>query len=286
MNLPQESITIFTIPKPFEGHIGMIQKNAIQSWKKIDPNAQILLFGNEAGIEQVAKELEVTHVPDIHRNSQGTPLVNGVFQEAQKIAKNRILMYINCDIILLSDFWIALHQVKLSSFDNFLMIGRRIDVDITETIDFKHANWESNIHELALTKGQVSAAICKDYFVYTKPLYAEIPPFAIGRGHWDNWIVYHAHQLNIPVIDATNQITAIHQNHNYAHFSANRGVAYLKGKEAKQNAKLAGGMHVVRGTATNWKLTSSGIQRKLFPSLSLFFDLPRFSKLVTELIFA
>ncbi len=30
-------ITIFAIPKPFKGHIDVIQRNAIQSWTKLSP---------------------------------------------------------------------------------------------------------------------------------------------------------------------------------------------------------------------------------------------------------
>ena len=39
-------ITFFTIPKPFEGHIGTIQRNALASWTKVDSAGQVLVLGD------------------------------------------------------------------------------------------------------------------------------------------------------------------------------------------------------------------------------------------------
>lgn len=276
-------ITIFTIPKAFESHTGVIQTNAIKSWTLLNPKPQIILFGNDKGIDKTSHALGVTHVPHIRSNQYGTPLLDSVFRQAQELAKHSILTYVNADIILLNDFLTAIQNLQSVSFDQFLMIGQRTDLDITDPLDFKILTWEAELRQLAIRNGTLASVVCRDYFVFPKPLYASIPPFAVGRGHWDSWMVYQAHQIGVPVIDATNVVTAIHQNHNYAHLSTKRGVVYVKGEEAKHNAKLAGGMHVIDGAATNWKLTPLGIKRKLLPSLSIFFDLPRYTKLLAEL---
>ena len=42
-------ITIFTIPKAFEGHNGIIQRNAIKSWLKLDPRPHIIPFRQRKG---------------------------------------------------------------------------------------------------------------------------------------------------------------------------------------------------------------------------------------------
>lgn len=283
MLFPEPKITIFTIPKAFEGHIGTIQTNAIRSWTLLHPRPQIILFGSDKGVAEIANTLGVTHVPCIESNQHGTPLLKSVFEQAQKLAQHSVLTYINADIILLSDFLTAIRDIQATSFNQFLIIGRRTDMDITGSLDFDTPSWENQLRQFASQKGTLASVVCRDYFVFPKPLYAKIPPFAVGRGHWDSWMVYHAHQLKIPVIDATNAITAIHQNHDYRHLSVNRGMVYVKGEEAKQNAKLAGGMHVIDGAATNWKLTPTGLRRKYLPFLSIFFDLPRYTKLLAEL---
>jgi len=56
-----------------------------------------------------------------------------------------------------------------------------------------------------------------DYFIFPCGLFRDIPPFAVGRPAWDNWLVYKARSLGLPVIDATKMVTAIHQNHAYSH---------------------------------------------------------------------
>ncbi|MBL1198698.1 MAG: hypothetical protein FWK04_06355 [Nostoc sp. GBBB01] len=287
MNLiyfPEEPITIFTVPKAFKGHIAIIQENAIKSWKLLSPQPQIILFGNDEGIEEVSQKLDVIHVPNIQLNEYGTPLLDGIFRQAHELAKGSILSYVNTDIILLNDFLVAVKQLQTASFDRFIMTGQRTDVNITELLNFDLPNWDTEIRHFALKQGALASIVCMDYFVFPKPLYAEIPSFAVGRGHWDHWMVYYARKLGMPVVDATDVVTAIHQNHNYAHLSGGRGVAYVRGDEAKQNAKLAGDVHMANGFVATWKLTPWGLKKSnsLSAIFSFLVDMPRFVKLVKE----
>lgn len=45
-------ITIFTTAKPFRGHDGVIQRNALESWEFLDPNVQVILFGDDEGTDE------------------------------------------------------------------------------------------------------------------------------------------------------------------------------------------------------------------------------------------
>ena len=40
-------LTIFSCPKPFRGHFGMIQRNAIRSWTLLKPTPDVILIGDE-----------------------------------------------------------------------------------------------------------------------------------------------------------------------------------------------------------------------------------------------
>ena len=71
-------LTILAMPKPFRGHIGIIQRNAIRSWTLLRPSCEIVLFGDDTGVSAAAAELGVRHVPNVARNEYGTPLVNDV----------------------------------------------------------------------------------------------------------------------------------------------------------------------------------------------------------------
>ena len=122
-------LTLFTIPKPFRGHIAVIQRNAIRSWTLLRPACEIILFGHEEGTAEVAAEFGLRHVPEVARNEYGTPLVSDLFAQAQRLATCERLGYVNADIILLSDFLRAVQRIP---FRRFLMIGRRWDLDLDQ----------------------------------------------------------------------------------------------------------------------------------------------------------
>src|SRR5260221_6870593 len=62
-----DMITIFTTAKPFTGHSGVIQRNALKSWKELHADAEVILFGAEEGAAEAANELGVRHVADVKR---------------------------------------------------------------------------------------------------------------------------------------------------------------------------------------------------------------------------
>lgn len=44
-----------------------------------------------------------------------------------------------------------------------------------------------------------------------------MPPLAIGRFWWDNWLVWKARSLDAKVVDASKAVLVVHQNHDYSH---------------------------------------------------------------------
>ena len=131
-------LTIFTIPKPFSGHIGVIQRNAIMSWLSLIPECEVILFGDEPGIREIAQEFGIRHVPEIRKNEYGTPFLDDVFNHAQKIAHHDIICYCNADIIFFNDI---IEAVKKISVREYLMVGERWDVDVTTPLDTSRENW-------------------------------------------------------------------------------------------------------------------------------------------------
>lgn len=251
-------LTIFTTPKQFHGHIATTQTNAIQSWTLLRPECEVILFGNEDDTAEIATKLRIKHIPRVACDNYGTPLVSSMFEIAQDIASFPLICYANADIILMSDFLRAVHQVQLQSF---LLIGRRWNLDINQPIDFSDPSWEECLRTRLAETGKLHRPSALDYFVFTHGLYDDIPPFAIGRPGWDNWMVYRARFLRAPVIDATKAITAVHQNHDYSHHCMGIAGVY-RGKQAKKNLRLLGGREHAFGTHhATWILTSQGIKR-------------------------
>ncbi len=231
-------LTLFSIPKPFRGHIATIQKNAIKSWTLLRPECEIILFGDDGGTAEVAKEFGVRHIPEVARNEFGTPLVNDLFVKAQTMTTNNLLCYVNADIILMSDFLPAVQRVKKKR--RFLLVGQRWDIDLDKPWDFEQPDWEERLQAYVTKTGKLHTRGGVDYFVFPRGLYYKIPPFAIGRTTWDNWLIYKARSLGVPVIDAIGSVTAVHQNHDYAHCSGGE-IGAWKGPEAKHNLEIAGG---------------------------------------------
>src|ERR1019366_7468872 len=97
-------ISFFTTPKPFLGHIGVIQRNAIESWKRVHPQAEVILFGDEEGAAEAARALGARHEHEVDRNSLGTPLLSSLFDRAERLARHDRLCFLNADILLTDDF--------------------------------------------------------------------------------------------------------------------------------------------------------------------------------------
>jgi hypothetical protein len=138
----------------------------------------------------------------------------------------------------MSDFINAVKMV-VSRNRQFLVVGQRWDIDIDKSLDFNKSGWEKQLREHVRTHGKLHLPCGIDYFMFRKGLWNDIPPFAIGRTAWDNWLIYRARSLHTPVIDATELVMAVHQNHDYSHLITGEINAW-KGPEAKRNLEMAG----------------------------------------------
>jgi hypothetical protein len=253
-------LTLFAIPKPFVGHIGVIQQNALESWARLQPRCEVLLMGDDAGTAEAATRFGFQHAGQVRRNEFGTPCVDDLFAQAQARSRHEILAYVNADIVLGADFIEAVERVRRWQ-PRFLVVGQRWDLDVTAPLEFSTA-WEEELRGRLAQGGRLHEPTGIDYFVFPRGLWGELPPFAIGRTVWDNWLIYRARSLGAAVVDATVAITAVHQNHDYAHHPG--GAAGLwQGPEARRNRELAGGEERVYDVRdADWRLTAGGVRRR------------------------
>jgi hypothetical protein len=253
-------LTIFTIPKDFQDHIEVIQRNAIQSWLHLHPPCEVILCGDALGTAEVSAEFGISHIQDINCNEYNTPLLSSAFEHIQRISKNRLVCYVNADIMLLSDLMDAVKKVP---FQEFLLIGQRWDLDLVDPLDFTLPDWSQKLITNVRESGKLHPPSGSDYFIFPKGTIGKIPDFAVGRPGWDNWFIYRARELKRPVIDATRVVTAIHQNHGYQHVPNGQNNSY-RGPEADHNLGLVGGSAYlfILNDATH-KLTSDGLEYAL-----------------------
>jgi hypothetical protein len=252
-------LTFFSTAKPFRGHSATIQRNALQSWKLLSTGVEIVLFGADQGVAEVCGEFGFRHEPYVELKQDGTKSVRSIFGRAQEIARHDLLCYCNCDIVFTDDFVHAIQSLSAGQ-EKFLMVGRRWDLDVSQPIDFSHADWQQMLVERARREGLQRLHYNIDYFVFRRGLFQDIPDLVIGRNHWDQWLVWKAGASGVPVVDASEVVCAVHQNHDYSyHPQGMAGVWYDEATQA--NFRAAGGfrrLHTIEDAT--FYLTPAGIR--------------------------
>ena len=231
-------ITIFITPKGFErDHIALIQRNAIRSWKALGADVDILLIGDDPGVEENAKALGVRYIRDVKRNASGTPMLDDIFRLARENSDSPLLAYVNADIILKRDF-VETSRKILDREKKFLLVGQRWDLDVQVDLEFPQG-WESEFDKDLAARGRRHPAGGSDYFVYPRDIFTSIPPFAIGRSGWDNWMFYEARVKGWKLINCSKAINIIHQDHDYAHLP--NGLPHYRQPESAEMSKQRAG---------------------------------------------
>lgn len=238
-------LTIFAIPKRFEGHFGLIQRNAIQSWARLQPRPELILFGSDEGTAEMAAEVGARHVPQVAVSPAGAPMFDDVIAQGQAHATQATVCFLNADIVLTPE-WMTAVQTVVRWGRPFLMVGRRWNLDVLAPLPFESPTWSQELLRRATSEGKLATNMYIDYFVFPRGGIPPLPPFVIGRPGYDNWLLWNTRKRGIALIDATRAAPVIHQNHDYSHIKAvGRDVGghqtYLRGADTLRNAELAGG---------------------------------------------
>lgn len=235
-------ITFFTCPRPFVGEFDAIQRRAIRSWIEATPDAEVFLLGDERSVMLAAADFMVFHMDGIRDNGYGTPLINDVFETAHIHASHDLLCEVSADVQLYFDDGVL---DTIAGIDRPFVIGQRHDED---------ANGNRTLH----------APYGIDYFIYRKGTLGEIPPFAVGRTGYDNWLVWAAmERWGLTVIDATEVITAVHPDHGRPVYGTREKMLRSDERRANLNLMRKTGCHVLYGVKhAPFVLTDSGEQRR------------------------
>src|SRR5512134_1029700 len=144
-------ITLFSAPKAFTNpHIAMIQRNAIKSWTLL-PEVEVILLGEETGLAETARELNVKHIPNVKCNESGTPLISSMFELVRQNSDSDLLCIINADMILMNDFIEAARKSRILR-DKFVLLSQRWDLDIAQPIEFTKS-WPNHLRSTVQHQG-------------------------------------------------------------------------------------------------------------------------------------
>lgn len=223
-------LTIFSLPKPFSGPSGDLQRTAVASWAAID-GAQVVLLGEDDGIAEAAAAAGVEHGGPILVDD-GTPRLDDAFAVVARLARHPLLCYVNADVVLGDDLVAALGALRE---ERFLLVGQTLELDPEEV---RGRPFEA-VRAAARSGGTARGAAAIDYFVFTPGLFDPLPPFVVGRAGFDNWLIWRARSRGV-VVDASDAVVAVHQRHDYGHLPGGKQAAYY-GPEAMRNLRLAGG---------------------------------------------
>jgi hypothetical protein len=231
-------LTIFAVPKPFQGHIETIQLNAIRSWQRLGRDCQVILCGDEPGVAEVAAACGVDHISEIETNRFGTPLLSSVFRRAQDAARHEVVCYANADLILFPDLLEAIARVSAAK-RRFMLVGRSWDLDVDEDLAPLDGARELDLRRRVAADGIAREHDWIDFFVFRRHGIGPLPPFAVGRPAWDNWMIWRARKLRLALVDVSRAALVIHQTHDYAHVQGARGYRWA-GPEGDANKALVG----------------------------------------------
>ncbi len=235
-----DQITIFTTCKPVEGEAAVFQRKALESWSRLGPNTDVLVIGDEPGARKCCESFGLRHHPDVKRNEWGTPLLDSLFRIAEERSTSDVLCYVNADILLTSELPRVLGRVR-DTFERFLVIGRRWNVEAARIREYSQAEGDDALVDLARSSGSLEPVYGgADLFAFPRGLWRALPPFLMGRGRWDSGLILEARRAGPCVIDVTAAITAVHPIHGYQQ-PGRSGAVSLRAEEMRYNARLLGG---------------------------------------------
>src|SRR5262249_4438851 len=122
-------LTLFSVPKAFQGRIGEIQRAALASWTALGGTVQVIVLGDEEGVAEAARVAGAEYVPLLARTEHGTPRLDSAFAEADRVARHALRCFVNADVLLFDDVLAASGAVARQAPPCFLVIGRTLDVD-------------------------------------------------------------------------------------------------------------------------------------------------------------
>jgi len=252
-------LTIFSTCKPFLGHTDLIQRNAIQSWTRLQPTPDVIMLGPDEGTREAAEEFGVRHIPDVDRAPSGRMLLSSLHAKAEAASPHDWMCYVNADTILLNDFTEAIQRI--ARIDRpALVVSSRSGLRLDEPIDFDQPGWGVRLKQRAHPH-PAHWRVC-DYLAYRRDLYPPMPAFVHGpHPGSEGWLIFTARARGGMVIDATAVVTSIHQDHDAP------PVAVSRSAEGEINLKLSGGQERLFFIAdATHVLTPAGLRHALEPA--------------------
>jgi hypothetical protein len=198
--------------------------NSVESWVSLDPQPEILFLCED---ERTARFLSghypgVRTVIGLERNKIGDLDLGHIFRIADDLATHDLICYCDSDLILLPGFVHAMTYIStLYQPGTYSVCANRWESKVEGPVDYDDPVWPE------VVRSQITK-LCKagsDFSLYPRGLLHDMPPFSIGKGHWDGWRMGRIRQLGLHLVNIQELQLAIHQRHGHR-FSGHPGTRY------------------------------------------------------------
>lgn len=219
------SMHFFVAPKPFIGADRTNQLRALESWLALTPTPTVTLLGDAIGTRHIARVYRLRHESRVDVSFLGVPLLPSVLAATNRSTAT-VTVLLNADIVLFDDFVFALRKLRAAVPRPWLAIAARWDVDTLPGLAVRGARVRPpdavlrSAAEHVRTSGSLRTFGGIDLWAWESnmiPLHDRyIPPFAFGRGRYDNWLTHEAIVARThAVVDISEAITAAHERHDH-----------------------------------------------------------------------
>lgn len=231
---------LFSSPKPRRADTEAVQISAFRSWRRIFPNARILLFGEGATWESFAREQALELAGALPLGAEGGEVIRFLFEKVSGLAGDGLAMYLNSDILLDSSALTAVASLESLPAPWVASARRCCLTQWTGPALKQEADWQE-FYRRACEEGVWGEACAMDMFLFRGLSFETMPPFLIGHRGWDNWMIYHARSQKIPVLDISRAMRVIHCDHDYAYAQGSRDFTQRPQAREDHNLHLLGG---------------------------------------------
>ncbi len=195
------NLTFFTIPQTFNTQYDLMWWNAVKSWTLLKPKPDIFLLGNAPSLASIANDLSLYHIPNLDQNSS----INEIAKWLDKLTNNRIIVYINPNVILTEGFTETIQDIY-NNQDNFLLTGQYRVIQAKGSININNNQWQQLLRTMAYK--QTMPQLQNIYLVFTKQLLKQLfAPDPNVEYSWKKQLSYAALRKSYPIIDGSNIIT-------------------------------------------------------------------------------
>ncbi|MBP80170.1 MAG: hypothetical protein CL926_12980 [Deltaproteobacteria bacterium] len=204
-------IVFLTIPRSFDGEFYIRQMNCLNSIKTQHPASKIIFYSKDKGLCELSEGLGID-VPNTVITNNGVPLIYTAFLHAIEKHPTAVITFVNSDIILTHNIDGIAKSATQRFGENWLVSSERRNVDVPDMENF----WDKSVYNRLLQKSENHRKSGMDIFMFTsqlKPTLEKLPRLQVGRPGWDSALIAKSRKQNLNVIDASQSLTILHQNH-------------------------------------------------------------------------